>query len=563
MKKISTVFSNLAFICKMVYKTKKNYYILTLITILINALDPVINVYVIKGIVNAALNKVNIEKVMVYLLLLMIYVMAANCYMSWYQHKYSLIFRECLNENLSEKLYVTAGSVKISEYDDPEFYNSFTKAIKEVDNRCMEMLQIYIDLIQNVFGLIGIIYLIVSTDVMAIFIISAITIVSLIFSMLMSKPKFEREQQLIKGQRKKEYINRIFYLNNYSKEIRLFDLVGYMSKKHEAATEKNCEVIEDYGKKLVVLSNLNINISSLVEPILILYFLNLIIIGKLDTGSFVAALTASQQYQSMLMGILVFLPRARECNLHLDKVLKYFSISDYKKNSNKLVDVKKFENLQMKNIFFSYDNGMKNILKDFSVNVDRGDKILITGDNGSGKSTLINLILKFYEPDKGLILYNDEDYSNFDYKNFWSKFSVCFQKENVYNATVLENILMKSNISESEEKIAIQALRECKLLDRVNDMKFGIYTVLSKEFNEDGEVLSGGEEQKLFLARMYVRTILKNADIIVLDEAFSAISEEDSSQIIKNIYNEFSDKTIFMISHYHKEYSFFNKRIQL
>ena len=68
---------------------------------------------------------------------------------------------------------------------------------------------------------------------------------------------------------------------------------------------------------------------------------------------------------------------------------------------------------------------MKNILKDFSVNVDRGDKILITGDNGSGKSTLINLILKFYEPDKGLILYNDEDYSNFDYKNFWSKFSVC------------------------------------------------------------------------------------------------------------------------------------------
>ena len=66
MKKISTVFSNLAFICKMVYKTKKNYYILTLITILINALDPVINVYVIKGIVNAALNKVNIEKVMVY-----------------------------------------------------------------------------------------------------------------------------------------------------------------------------------------------------------------------------------------------------------------------------------------------------------------------------------------------------------------------------------------------------------------------------------------------------------------------------------------------------------------
>ena len=336
-----------------------------------------------------------------------------------------------------------------------------------------------------------------------------------------------------------------------------------MSKKHEAATEKNCEVIEDYGKKLVVLSNLNINISSLVEPILILYFLNLIIIGKLDTGSFVAALTASQQYQSMLMGILVFLPRARECNLHLDKVLKYFSISDYKKNSNKLVDVKKFENLQMKNIFFSYDNGMKNILKDFSVNVDRGDKILITGDNGSGKSTLINLILKFYEPDKGLILYNDEDYSNFDYKNFWSKFSVCFQKENVYNATVLENILMKSNISESEEKIAIQALRECKLLDRVNDMKFGIYTVLSKEFNEDGEVLSGGEEQKLFLARMYVRTILKNADIIVLDEAFSAISEEDSSQIIENIYNEFSDKTIFMISHYHKEYSFFNKRIQL
>lgn len=89
--------------------------------------------------------------------------------------------------------------------------------------------------------------------------------------------------------------------------------------------------------------------------------------------------------------------------------------------------------------------------------------------------------------------------SLFDYKNFWSKFSVCFQIENVYNATVLENILMKSNISESEEKIAIQALRECKLLDRVNDMRFGIYTVLSKEFNDDGRCYLVEKSKNYFL----------------------------------------------------------------
>lgn len=561
MNKCKSFAKNIAFVCEIVYVSKKSYFVLTFLSILINALDPVISVFVIKGIVSAAINEISIEEVKFNLAVLMVYVIIANCYMSWYQNKYSLLFRETLNEKLSKKLYSTAGSVKISDYDDPEFYNIFTKAIRETDSRCMEMIEIYIDLFRNILGMIGIIYLIVSIDTTAIFITSIITIVSLIFSLLMSKPKFTREQELIRGYRVKEYVNRVFYLVNYAKEIRLFNMLSHMSKKHENATRDNCNVINKYGKQLFHLSNFHTNIGSFIEPILIIYFLKMIYAGDLEVSSFIAALTASQQYQSLLMGVLVFLPRVRECNLHLQQLLKYFSLDSY---GNELLCKKETVNqICVENISFSYSGGKEYVLKDVSLNIRKGDKILITGENGSGKTTFINLLLKFYEPTQGCIKYNNDNYALINPECIWDKFSVCFQESNVYSMSVLENVLMKKNISEKEEKLAMEALDKCKLLDKVNSMKYGVDTVLTKEFDEHGEVLSGGEKQKLFLARMYVRTILGSTEMIILDEAFSSISEEDSKKIIGEIFRTFSDKTIVMISHYHKYEEFFDKKLKL
>ena len=177
--------------------------------------------------------------------------------------------------------------------------------------------------------------------------------------------------------------------------------------------------------------------------------------------------------------------------------------------------------------------------------INPGDKIAIVGYNGAGKTTLVKLLIRLYDVHKGQVLINDKNIKEYMVKSLRSRIAFLGQDFKIYSFTVAENILMRPMNGEEDRLIVETALKSVGLYDKVMSWPRGIQTYVTCEFDETGEYLSGGEAQKLALARIYAQ----NYDCIILDESTSALDPISEDEIIQTIFKIFENKTIIMISH--------------
>ena len=200
--------------------------------------------------------------------------------------------------------------------------------------------------------------------------------------------------------------------------------------------------------------------------------------------------------------------------------------------------------LQIKNVSFQYEEDGKKVLSDINMTIQPKEKIAIVGFNGAGKTTFTKLLLRLYEPSNGEILYdgrNIQEYGTDEYRN---QFGVVFQDFQIYAGTVGQNILMDYLTEDMREKTE-EALNKMDLRSRSDDREFNIDTILTREFDEKGTILSGGENQKLAFARLMV----KNYNIAILDEPSSALDPIAKYELNQNIMELAEGSTVIFISH--------------
>jgi ATP-binding cassette subfamily B protein len=175
--------------------------------------------------------------------------------------------------------------------------------------------------------------------------------------------------------------------------------------------------------------------------------------------------------------------------------------------------------------------------------IKAGQKIALVGYNGAGKSTLVKLILRLYDPNSGKVLINGEGIKDFTISSYRSKFSTIFQDFRIYSASVAENVLC-GKYTNVDEKRVNSALSNSGFDEKLASMPHGIDTVLTKEFDSEGINLSGGEAQKIAIARVFAR----DCDIVILDEPSSALDPDSEYELNKTLMTAF-DKTVIIISH--------------
>lgn len=204
-----------------------------------------------------------------------------------------------------------------------------------------------------------------------------------------------------------------------------------------------------------------------------------------------------------------------------------------------------FEKISFQNVSFKYANKEKYALNNVNIEITKGQKIAIIGYNGAGKTTFTKLLLKLYNPESGKILINDIDYNDLSAYEIRNKTSIILQNFQIYSATVLENVLMREKIDDNDEKIFINALKKVGLYDKIMSLPNKLNTMLTKEFSHEGVDLSGGERQKLAIARV----LASKAPIAILDEPTSALDPFAEKAINDDIIASSEDKTIIIISH--------------
>jgi ATP-binding cassette subfamily B protein len=179
-----------------------------------------------------------------------------------------------------------------------------------------------------------------------------------------------------------------------------------------------------------------------------------------------------------------------------------------------------------------------------SFKIEKGETIAVVGHNGAGKTTLSKLLMRFYDVSEGEILYNGINIKEYDLLKYREKFASVFQDYKVFAMTVSENVLTEE-ITEENKEIAVNALKMAGAYEKIGKLKDKENSLLTKEFDKDGVLLSGGETQKVTIARLFARDF----DVAVLDEPSSALDPVAESKMYDALMEGTKGKTVIYISH--------------
>lgn len=386
---------------------------------------------------------------------------------------------------------------------------------------------------------------IVTLDWKLIIILSVVSFLQfLFFRHTVKRDKKEVWDMLAPTWRKINYMERATQDFDYAKDVRLFGMKGWLlDKQHEILNEKQNKMLHSRNlwMKNSAFSNLIGIVSKGAVYAILIYS---VIDTDMSIGNFTLFLGLSSTFSSTLTGFLNSLGQFKEQSMQTDD---FRSFLDYKNEpENDTVTLPKTDKytFEFKNVSYKYKGAEEYALKNLNLTFEAGKRLAVVGLNGAGKTTFIKLMLRLYDVTEGEILLNGIDIRKFKRNEYYTLFAPVFQNVEIFAFPMSENISMKLP-AETDVSLAKDCAVKAGMGDKLESLSDGIATELLKVIHDDGVDLSGGEKQKLALAR----ALYKNAPVIVLDEPTAALDALAEYSIYKNFDEIIGDKSAIYISH--------------
>ena len=245
--------------------------------------------------------------------------------------------------------------------------------------------------------------------------------------------------------------------------------------------------------------------------------------------------------------MVILAPEMARHSLYIDNLREILDYKSSMEQTENTKDVRKGEchSIIVDNVTFGYSPDTGNILKNISIKISKGEKIALVGENGAGKSTLVKLILRLYDPQSGSMYFDDENYKDLNVDSLRKEIAVVYQDFQTFAFTIGENVLTREVSGKKEEQEVWEALKAGGLNSKVETLPDNIYTPLTNEFEENGINLSGGESQKLAIAK----AICKDAGVVIMDEPSSSLDPLSEHEMYLGMFDMCKDKTLILISH--------------
>ena len=444
-----------------------------------------------------------------------------------------------------KKLYEKARNVELRCYEDSDFYNRYTMAMDGAEEKVTAIIRGILGTLIGSVSVTVVFWFMYEIDHYAILFIISPLLGNFLFGNLKNKYEFKRYQEQAPNEKVLNYVSRMMYLPDGAKEIRLSEVFSLMKKQYHEATQRNVKIAVKYAFVNASLSfwRITFTFTVIFEGVL-LYA----IYRKQVTGSItLAQLTIMTSLMVAMTWILI---RVFESIMEILKngvfinnlrgFLEY--VETIPQDQDGEMPEKEFRSIEFRNVSFSYNE--EQTIQDLSFVITKGQSVALVGHNGAGKTTIIKLLLRLYDPTSGTIFYNGRDIREYNLKAYRELFATTFQDFQMFGMTIKENVLMGRHY-EREEEMVIDALKKAGVYEKVLSLENGIDTMMTKEFDENGAVLSGGETQKIAVARTFV----KDAPMKIFDEPSSALDPIAEYELFQNIMKEGSDHTMLFISH--------------
>ena len=444
---------------------------------------------------------------------------------------------------IATSLFKKLDSIDYDYHESSNFLDNYTRALENGDKNIYNTATGQIQLIKLVIQSASLFAVILTVNYLAIVYAIIIGIAYFFLRLKINKSEYELRGALMPATRKRNYIGRVMYVKDSMADIKATPISDILLKHHEEQCDVVIEESKKYlGKKTVFQTIGNILISSIYPVVLgiVAYF----VLETRELGS-LASLTVAASTLSNLISVFINQITIIQNDALESKVS--FELLDMKGNIEGIehnTQINDFSELSVNNISFAY-NGGKNILDDVSLHIKKGEKIAIVGENGAGKTTLVKLLLRLYDVSEGSICYNGIPYTEITTTKLRKRVGAVFQQPEVYSVTVAENVLLRKCVTESDRELVIESLKFSDLYDYVMSLEDGIDTMVTREFYRRGTIFSGGQAQKLAVARGFAQ----NYELFILDEPSSSLDPIAETKMYHNMIELGKNKTLIFISH--------------
>lgn len=508
--------------------------------------------YGIGYVLEAAEFQYPFQEVAVFIVGLALFVTLEMIYAAWVTNYIGVKYLPKVRRNVKMVFYEKAANMDLKFYDNPEFYDHLVFVISEVDKqieRCITFLQNTFSGIAS-FIAIGIYFY--YKDRMSILFAVLSFIVAFGFNQIYNRLTFKLRVEKNPLERKREYIKRVFYMQDYAKELRLNPEVAeiiYQDFKH--CNEEIFLIEKQYTRRRFAVSFLRRYVSNnFISDVAYISYLvaRSAVMGALSYSSVAILYNSFGKLKRSMKIFTDVYPFACETSLYVQKIRDFLAIEQELISERKLEIIPGPKKIELLNVCFSYEKNnieQSRIIDDVSFVIEPGEKIAIVGYNGAGKTTLMKLIMRLYDSSSGQILVDDVNIRDYEVTKYRRAIGTVFQDFKIFAGSLKENVLMDVVLPEVSEKNIYDALRKGGLDEKISTLKNGLNTMILTEFDEEGVNLSGGESQKLAVARVFY----KDAGLIIMDEPSSALDPLAEYQLNQAILKMAEHRTIIFISH--------------
>lgn len=427
-------------------------------------------------------------------------------------------------------------------YENPDFYNRYTLAMAG----CSERFNTVLDCTCGFFSSIT---TLITSGLLALLIDPLVLLFSILpFALVYIREKrsnigHETSKKISEINRRKNYTIRTFYQNTYAKEMHMTGISSPLLVRFETAMNEALKVYKTYGLKSAVLWILETVTNSIFSEYLVLFYAawQTLVTGSMQYGDCLVLVNTLESVYDAIHTFMENWSASREHAIYLEDVRYFWDYQPEIIDDDDLHEAVNGE-IVFHDVSFRYAGASTDTLKHINLYVKKGEKIAIVGPNGAGKTTLLKLMLRLYDPTDGKITINGSELKKLRLKSVRKLFSTVLQDYKHFSMSVIENVCMNESADEAQ---VVQALQKSGLYERIICEPNGILSILDREFDENGLLLSGGELQKLAIAHTYI----KNSPIVILDEPSSALDPIAEHELYHQMMESGHNKTVIFISH--------------
>ncbi len=501
--------------------------------------------YFLKHIVEQLDHQQEFSKIFAYILICGGVFCVFNLYKRYVENVVVPLTNIRIYHGVYKQIYEKARNVELRCYENPEFYNRFTMAADHTEEKITAIIDSVWGILTGAVAVVVVFYAMFEIDHYSVLFILSPLVGNFLFGNLKNKQDFQRYQEGAANDKVLNYVNRVMYLPDYAKEIRLSNVFRLLKYQYQEATRRNVDLAGKYAPMAgsMDFARCTFTFTVIFEGVLLYAVHGNLVRGAISLAELTVMTSLMVSATWILIGLFENIMNNMKNGMFLDNLRNFLEYEEQIPENQKGLPVpKQVQTIEFDHVTFSYQQ--EETICDLSFTIRGGEVVALVGHNGAGKSTIIKLLLRLYDPTGGVIRLNGVDIREYDLRQYRELFAAAFQDCCLFGMSVKDNVLMGRHFEE-EESLVIEALKKAGVYDRIQALPLGIETMMTREFDDQGAVLSGGESQKVAVARAFVR----KTPVRVFDEPSSALDPIAEYELFDSIMKDGREHTMIFISH--------------